>query len=345
MKIVKAIVLFTSITSLFFSCSQGEKKEDVKIEIKDSLVDKLNSPELKALNAQLISEPNNAELYNKRAKIYIALKQFSEAAGDGLRARDLDSTKADYYVTLADVYFASNQTRHSKEMLEAAVKKFPESTEALLKLAELYFIVKQYENSLAFINKALKIDDHIAKAYYLKGSVYKEAGDTSKAISSMITAVEQDNKYFDAFFDLGILHAVHKNPMAFEYYDNALRVKPNNPEVIYAKAKLLQDLNKIDESILLYENLLTVNKDDEHALYNLGAIYLDRKKETKKAIDYFSKAVTVNPKYTEAYFARGVCFQLLKDKNSALADFNMSLQITPNYEPSVEALNEMEKKK
>lgn len=348
MKTLKQVFLLPIFSVLIFSCTQQIKKEESKTtdpQKTDSLIQKLNSPELKAINEQLLKDPNNAELYNKRAKIYLGIKQFDEAIGDGLRAMKIDSTKGDYYVTLADIYFASNKTRYSKDMLEAAVKKFPTNTEALLKMAELLFIVKQYENSLSYINKALKVDENIAKAYYLKGCVYKESGDTSKAISSMETAVEQDNQYYTAYLDLGIMHAVHKNPLAFQYYDNALRVKPTSEEALYAKAKLLQDMNKIDESINLYERILVSNKSQSDCLFNLGAIYLGKKKDPKKAIDYFSKAVTVDPKYTEAYFARGVCYQELKDKDNAIADFNMSLQITPNYEPAVEALNELQKKK
>jgi tetratricopeptide (TPR) repeat protein len=344
MKICKTIIYFSILSVLLFACGDPGKKEEKKTEEKkDSLIEKLNSPQLKALNAKLLKDPNNAALYSERAKLYMGLKQFEEAVGDALRAMNLDSTKAEYYITLADVYFASNKTRYSKEMLEAAVKKFPENTEALLKLAELFFLVKQYENSLTYINKALKIDENISRAYYLKGSVYKELGDTTKAISSITTAVEQDNTYFNAFLDLGILYASRKNPLAFEYYNTALRLKPNDENVLYDKAKLLQDLDKIDESIGIYEQLLYIYKNNKDALYNLGAVYLNKKKEIKKAVDYFSKAIAVDPQYTEAYFARGVCFQVLKDYDNARADFNMCLGVTKNYEPAIEALNELEK--
>lgn len=329
---------------LLFSCkNETENKEAPKTAKSDSLLLQLNSPELKAVNEKLRDDPNNAALFNERAKIYIGLKQWDEGIGDALRAMDLDSTKAEYYITLADVYFASNKSRYAKETLESTVKKFPESTEALLKLAELFYLVKQYENSFTYINKALKIDDHISKAYYLKGTAYKEIGDTAKAISSMQTAVEQDNTYYNAFLDIGILYSARKNPLAFEYFKNALNLKPNSEEVLYAQAKLLQDLQKYSESIALYEKILTINKNQAHVLYNLGAIYFDKKNDVPKAIDYFSKAIAVEPRYTEAYFARGYCFQKLKDLNNAKADYNMCLQITPNYEPAVIELNSLGK--
>lgn len=326
------------------SCSPKEKTEEAVVKKNDSILDKINSPELKAINELLIKETNNDSLYNQRARIYIGLKQFDEALGDVSRAIRIDSTNAKYYVTLADVYFATNKTRLSKETLETTVKKFPDNTEALLKLGELFYLVRQYENAITHINKALKVDENMANAYYLKGSVFKEMGDTSKAISSLQTAIEQDIKFFDAFVDIGILYAARKNPLAFEYYDNALRLKPGNENVLFAKAKLLQDLDKTDEAIAGYKSILTVNKNNENALYNLGAISLFKKKKANEAIDYFSKAIAVNPQYAEAYFARAASFEILKDINNAKADYNMCLQLKPNYEPAIQALNAFEKK-
>lgn len=343
MKILKSATVIIA-ALVMFSCQSGENKEVVQQEIKDSLIDKLNSPELKSVNEKLKADPNSAELYNERAKIYIQLKQFDAAVGDAKRSLKIDSTKVDYHLTLVDAYFADNKTRQAKETLELIVKKFPDNIEGLLKLGELFFLVRQYENALTHINKALKIDESMARAYYLKGSVFKEMGDTTKAVSSMQTAIEQDNKYFDAFVDIGLLYAIKRNPLAFQYFDNALRLKPGNDNVMYAKAKLLQDMNKIPEAIAEYEKMLAINKDNSMVLYNLGAIYLDKKKDAEKAVDYFSKAVAVDPKYTEAYFARGVCYEVLKDIPNAKADYNMCMQITPNYELAIEALNNLDKK-
>ncbi len=212
-------IFFLVLAITVVSCSPKETTEEVVVKKNDSILDKLNSPELKAINEALLKDSNNDSLYNERARIYIGLKQFDEALGDAARALKLDSTKARNYVRLADVYFATNKTRFSKETLERAVKKFPEDTEALLKLAELFYLVRQYENAITHINKALKVDENMANAYYLKGSVFKEMGDTAKAISSLPTAIEQDPKFFDAFLDAGILYASRRNPLAFEYYE------------------------------------------------------------------------------------------------------------------------------
>lgn len=336
-------VLFCFILCVFVSCKNTiDEKELSNANLKaDSLSIKLNSPQLKDVNAELLKDPNNASLYSKRARVYLGLKQFPEAVGDALRSIKLDSTQVLHYNTLVDVYFAQNKTRQAKDLLEIMEKKFPENTEALLKLAELFYLVKQYQKGIEYVNKALKINENLAKAYYLKGSIYRESGDTTRAISSLQTAVEQDSKFEDAFYDLGLIFAARKNPLALEYYDNALRINSVNENARYARARLLQDLNKTEEAIAGYESILAVNKNCENCLYNLGAIYLEIKKDTKKALEYFTKALEVNPNYLEAYFARGYTYSALKDKASAEADYKMCLKLEANYEPAVQGLREL----
>lgn len=326
--------------SAFISC-EPEVVTKQEIEKADSLSIKLNSPELKSINAQLLEDPRDPDLYIKRCQLYIQLKQFDEAAGDAKRAIKIDSTVASYYIALGDVYFAKNETRQTKEILERAVLKFPESTEALMKLSELYFIIKNYKEAIAHINKALKINENIAKAYYLKGSIYRESGDTSKAISSLETAVEQDNRFTDAYYDLGVIYAARKNPIAFDYYANALRSDPGYMNAQYAKAKLLQDIGKYDEAIVEYNNLLNKDKNYTQAIYNLGAIYLDVKQDYQKAIDYFNTVIEQNEQWASAYFARGFSYQKLGNKLNAKEDYKRCLGIDPNFTEATVGLREL----
>jgi tetratricopeptide (TPR) repeat protein len=335
-------LIVTGLAAFLFSCSGRHEEDQQRASAKaDSLSRILNAPELKAVNALLLKEPDNAELYHKRAVIYFNLKQLDEAVNDSKRAIRLDSTKAPYFLTLADVYFTQNNTRLAKELLEMTEKKFPENTEALLKLAELFFLVRQYQKGIDYVNRVLKIDPNIAKAYYIKGSIYRESGDTARAISSLETAVEQDNRYTDAFYDLGIIYAARKSPVAFEYYDNVSRIDPANDDVRYARAKLLQDLNKTNEAISEYEALVKKNPNCVNCYYNLGAIYLEIRKDNKQALENFTSAIEKDSAYAEAYFARGYTYAKMKDKESARKDYKKCLELRPDFDAAIQALNEL----
>ncbi len=334
------------VTLIFYACGPNktdEKKNDPVS--KDSTLIKINSPALTAISDKILANPNNAALYNERSKIYLSLKMFKEALNDCNRSLMLDSSKADAYLTRADLFFSQNKTRDSKTVLEAIEKKFPENTEALLKLAELYFFVQNYQKAIDYCNSALKIDVSIAKAYYLKGNVYRESGDTTKAISSLVTAIEQDNKFADAYLEVGLLYASRKNPLALDYYNNVLKYSNQNTDVLYAIAKFYQDVNEFDKAISAYNTAIskTTSNDKVKAqcYYNVGAIMLNGKNDKIKALDYFTKAITTQPNYVEAYFARGYVYSLLNDKSNAKSDYNMCLKLVPNYPDAIDGLNKL----
>lgn len=340
---MKNIVILSILVLFVASCKQSIETTKEDLAHADSLLKIIKSPELEAVNKKILENPNDPLLYNERATIYLKFKQFEDAVNDTKRSLRIDSTIAETYLIEADVFFAANETRKAKELLEKIVRKFPKNTDGLLKLGELFFFVKQYDNAFVKINEALKVDENLAKAYYLKGSIYKEIGDTAKAVSSLETTIEQDNKNLAAFLDLGIIYANRKNPVALEYYNNALAINPVSVEVLYAKAKYLQDTNKPDEAIFEYNKILTVDSLYKNAYYNIGAIELDVKENAKSALTYFTKAINVDAKYAEAYFARGVCYHILNDKNNAYADLNMCLQLKPNYEPAIDEINSLGK--
>lgn len=329
--------------TLFISCKPTDEAVIENSARTDSLLKLINTPELKTINAKIIENPSDAKLYNERAKLYLKYKQLEEAINDAKRCIRIDSSNVDYYLTQADVFFAANETKNCRDVLEKTVKKFPTNTDGLLKLGELYYFVKQYELAFSKINQALKLNENLTKAYSLKGNIYKETGDTAKAISSFETALEQDNKNFSSFLDLGLIYGARRNLIALEYYDNAININPMSSEALYAKAKLLQDLNKLDEATVIYNRIL--KNDPQHAisLYNLGAIEFSFKSNPKNGLTYFTKAIDANPKYVEAYFARGACYQELNDNANASADYQMCLQLKPNYPPAVDGLNSIGK--
>lgn len=331
--------------ALLGACNGNSKKEANTNITSDSTIAKLNSPELKRVNDLLKASPNSQDLYLQRGKIYLQLKDFDAAIGDGLRALKMDSLKDSPYLLLTDAYFISNRTRQAKEILQRCVKNIPNSTDGLMKLAELFFYVRKYQESINYINSALKIDETIAKGYFLKGMCYKESGDTSLALSSFQTACEQDNQYYDAYVEAGRMLAWKKNPLSVEYYNNALKIDPKSTEVVYLVAKFYQDNGRVKQAVDAYNKLLQMDPQNKEAMYNLGAIEYAKGKDAEKAKSYFSQAIAVDGQYSEAYFARGVCYEELKDYDNAIADYKMAVQYKPNFDPAISNLNRLLEKK
>jgi tetratricopeptide (TPR) repeat protein len=325
------LLIGTSLILLTCSCgNKGSKKGT------GSGTDTI-SAELKAINELLRETPGNAKLYVSRAKYYMNKKDFNAAQEDMSRAISIDSTRADFYLTLADLYFMVNKTGGSKTALEKCHQLDPSNSDCIMKLAELYFYVRKYQESLNFLDEALKLDQYNSKAYFMKGMNFKESGDTTKAISSMQTAVEQDNAYYNAYIQLGLLCGAKHNPLAEDYYMNALRLQPRSPEALYDFAKYLQDLKDYPRATALYKQLLALNDKSFDALYNLGVIGVNQKNYTE-ASGYFTRAITAEPRNPRGYYGRGYCYQLMGETQNATSDYRYTLTLDPEFELAKEAL-------
>jgi tetratricopeptide (TPR) repeat protein len=327
-------LLFSFLLIFYSAC--GNKGQHPKT----SVATDSSAVTLESINASLREKPGNADLYQIRAKYFIDKKDLNAALEDMKRVLNIDSSKADYYLTLADIYFMMNKTGYSKAALIRCHMLDQKNPACIMKLAELYFYVRKYQESLNYLDEALKIDQNNAKAYFMKGMNFKESGDTAKALSSMQTAVEQDNTYYNAYVQLGLLCAAQHNRLAEDYYTNALRIRPNSTEALYDFGKLFQDEGNYPKAVEIYNRLLKVDKTFFDAQYNLGVIAADNK-DYKEAIHCFSDAIGIDPKQAKGYYGRGYCYQQMGDVQNAAADYRYTLTLSPDYVLAKEGLKQM----
>ena len=62
------------------------------------------------------------------------------------------------------------------------------------------------------------------------------------------------------------------------------------------------------------------------AWHNRGMAYEQLNDKSRAVVDY-SKAISLNPNYAEAYYNRGLCYESLGDKTGARADFAKAKQL------------------
>jgi tetratricopeptide (TPR) repeat protein len=323
---------------LTVSCQQPVERKPQKVQPSADSA----SIEVEALNKQITLDSTNPENYYQRSRYYLEKKEINKALSDIGKAIELNNRNADYYVTLADLYLAMGKIPNCLDALKKAEEIDPENNDALLKLAEVYLILKDYRNSFDYTKKALDHDLNNPVAYFIRGYAYMEQGDTTLAIKSFQVAADQDQQYYNAYIELGLLYAAKKNPLAMSYLQTAVAIDPDRAEGYYLLGLAYQEQEIIPKAIETYEKLLVVSPEYKEAYYNLGYINLVYLHDFNKAIQYFDKALLLDPGYTDAYFNRGYSYELNGDFDSARKDYRKALEITPNYERAITGLNRLD---
>jgi len=332
-----SLILFCLLTGALSSCTnKPNSDESEKVQSLDTM-DSENK--LQALNNMIANSPDDAKAYYERALIFIQKNILQQAFKDLSMATILDSTNPDYFLMLADVSFRGLQIQQSVKAFEKCLNLDPENIEANLKLSELYMYLKAYPKAIEYANEALRIDSRRSKAYFIKGFVYKESGDTNRAISSFTTVTELDPQNYDAYIQLGILYAAKDNDLALQYYTNALRVRPASEEALYNRGLYYQESGLLEKAEEDYKAIIAKNSNYVDAYYNLGFIALVNKKDYPEAIKQFSAALKADQNYVEAFYNRGLAYEYSGDKDAAIKDYRSALSIFPTYALAKERLS------
>jgi len=335
---LKKHLLFTLAILLFvFSfthCRYSKNKEDKYANMPEALAE---------IYKKIDKHPNNPLYYSELSDYYLNALMVDSALNAILKAVRLDSNNTTYYLKLSDIYFAMKNIDASEEMLEKVIAMDNKNQEAYLKLAELHFLHKRYEKAHEYLEKVLLIDSYNPKAYFIRGWIYKEEKDTNAAIRSYLMAVEQQSDYFEAYEELALLYHRKKDPLAINYYKNAINIQPENVQILYDLAMFYQETGDDEQAITHYKMILQINPSYKYALHNIGWIYMVEQEKYDEAVAFFTKSIEVDSNYIDAIYNRGIASENLKQYDNARQDYAYTLKLDDKYMPAIEALNRLDK--
>ncbi|MFN2430458.1 MAG: tetratricopeptide repeat protein, partial [Cryomorphaceae bacterium] len=293
------------------------------------------------LSDEIIESPNDPNLYIKRALEYQKRKLFELALKDVDRALSIDPTVSYFHAVKGEIYFMQGNLRDARLNLEKAVRYDETNTEALLKLGEVNFLLRRYDNAIETLDQALKVNENLAQAYFIKGFVFKELGDTTLSFSSFQTATEVNPEHYDAYIQLGNLSAQQGNPIAMEYLQTALEIKPNSAEALYNLGMFYQAGNKFDKAMEVYQRLIRADGQNFLGYYNTGYIHLTEFLEFEIAEAYFDSVLQVKPEYVDALYNKGLCAEEMGETDRAVSIYRSVMEQDPQNDAAARGLSRL----
>lgn len=285
-------------------------------------------------------DPENASLLFARGQYFYDTENYEKAIEDLEKAIKIDSIQPDYYHLLSDAYMDSAKSRYAIQTMKNLIDRFPERVPSLLKLAELFFIVKEYDNSISTINSILYLSPGNPDAYFLLGVNFKEMGKLNEAKNSLLTSVENNPEDIDAWLQLGQVAELQKDTAALTFYSNALHVDSTSIEALHHIAFFYQNNGKTPKALETYRKMSIMNPNYTSSYLNAGLIYLHLD-SLKQAYDNFNILINIDRTNPKGYYYRGYVNYLTGNKENARSDFEQTLKIDPEFTEVKEMLEKV----
>jgi len=203
---------------------------------------------------------------------------------------------------LAQYYFKWGMINQSLNILEDLHELYPEETDIILLLAEIYMEMDQEEKSIQFLNQIDKNDPAYPQSLLLLADLYQLQGLPEVSERKLMEAKEilPNEKVID--FALGELYFhIGKYKKATEAYELVLTEYDEISSVnIYNRiAECLSACGYFEEALSYYEKG-TQKHDDLHTSFSYGFTALQAE-YFQTAIKQLEKVKAIDPEYTSVY--------------------------------------------
>lgn len=170
-----------------------------------------------------------------------------------------------------------------------------------------------------------------ARAHTELASAYLGRGNVGVALEEARLALKADSGYAPAYNVLGLVHMdLRENAQAEDAFERALRINPSDPDTNHNFGWFLCQTGREEEGV---RHLLAAVRNPLYALpqktYALAATCVLRKNNEKEALDFFDRALRLDPTYPPALIG----LAQLKYRRGDLGD---ARQLVGRYNKAVE---------
>lgn len=204
---------------------------------------------------------------------------------------------------LSQALIQNNELPKAYEQLLKLSEAQPDNPRILMRMAEVAYMMEDYNVMADACEKALMIDNENPLTYFFYARACRGQGDDNNAVAMLTKAISLKEDYYDAYLLRG--------EILFETGD----VESADEDVAY-----LQEHVDGNEDIVLLKARIEVAKGNN-----------------EQAIDIYNKVIELNPFCVSAFRERGKARMAVGDENGAAEDMKMADELEPDQDKDGDA--------
>ena len=207
------------------------------------------------------------------------------------------------------------------------------TSDEILEGAVEYFRENQNEEGIAFLAKALEANPaDTSLRYYHAYALARYAGRYDEAEKQLDTLLAQDENHPDGWFLLAELAESKEDfAKAKSCFEKVTKVNPNFPEVQYRIGLLISEQfsGQEEKAAQHLKSAIDQNEKNVDALYQLAILLNEHLNQPKAAVDYFLKALNLQPAHPFTNYDLALVYHGLGDLEKAAEFYEKAVAINP----------------
>ncbi|MGV8058952.1 MAG: tetratricopeptide repeat protein [Smithellaceae bacterium] len=309
----------------------GQITDEEKIVLTNMLAGKLlaikslvmmQTSSIKVETTEILQKTSNRQL----DKFNISITKQPSSGKEGTRQKVLN---ADDYFNRGIEYLFSDNNKAINEFTNA-IELDINHKDAYLNRGIALSELKQYQEAILDFEKVRAIDPTMHEATFQTGNCYIELQEYNLAKRCFMLSLISNPRSPLYRYKFGIACSRLKDyNTAIESFYRAIKLGDEIPNVYYERGMAFYELNDYDDFALKdFQHYREYNPDDYRVYYCIARVY-GRLKEHDKSLEYMTKAISLNPLWSEAYRIRGITNRILNRNDQAMMDFIKAIEINP----------------
>ncbi|MDX9854340.1 MAG: tetratricopeptide repeat protein [Tenuifilaceae bacterium] len=228
---------------------------------------------------------------------------------------------------IIDYYMAENNGAKASEAVSIALKMYPNSSEILLRKADMNVMMQNYEEAFTTLRFLEGVESRNFEVYLIKGQAFLETGQLHLAEEAFDTAVElsiEDKVDTLTRISTPLLDMDEIN-LGCKYLVKAFAIEPDNLFVLFDLGFCYERMNDLDRSIFFYNRYLDINPFAASVWYNIAIVHT-KKGHFDKALDAYDFCLAIDPEYESALHNKANTLATLERFPEALEAFQELVQ-------------------
>jgi tetratricopeptide (TPR) repeat protein len=245
---------------------------------------------------------------------------------------------ADILALLSHCYLLADQVEEAKLHLEKATSIAPDSASVGWNIARLTLKEQKLLEALNVARDTSRRFPDNVEGMGVLGACLRANGEADESLEVLNKAIELNPDYAEALINRGLIRLSQENkPEALADLEVAHRLKPHIKQIWDLVVGLKVEAQEYSDAILLLINIIEIDPENEKRLATLALCY-QHLKDFNSAIEAYNKALAIKPDYVEAHINLGSAFKEQGRLEEAIEAYNKALAIKPDY---AEAYNNM----